>query len=166
MVLKLIIKGENMEKKAKKKEKFYVEIPFIYKDKMKEMFDIRWDLKEKKWFTKDESDIQYIEKKIEMLKSLGRNSVEEEINFLKEQIKKLLKTSLIEGNEDGVKWIENQLENKSYDLDLIFQNATLELMITPYKKEHEEFRKLQEKYNIRSSEGYTRIDGNEKNILN
>lgn len=72
--------------KVKEKVNYYLEIPYIYKDYIQEMFYIKWDKEKHQWFTNREWEVQDIEEKIEKLKEYARNSFDGRLDMIEKYI--------------------------------------------------------------------------------
>ena len=66
-----------MKKKNKQNtEVFYLDVPFACKDEIQLMYNIKWDMDKKSWFTNNEKDVQQIEKKVEIFRNFHRECFE------------------------------------------------------------------------------------------
>ena len=137
------------EKKIKVKVKYYLEVPYVYREHIQRMYNIKWDRDEKKWFTNEEWEVQHIDKKLDELRSLERDNIVTNKKFLMEQIEKIVFLIHPSANEDEKILFKDKLIRKNYDIDLIFPG--LEIYSTNYKlsREFKEIDKLFKKQKLK-----------------
>lgn len=60
----------------KKTNIYYLDVPFDCKNDIQLMYNIKWDMEKKSWFTNNESEVQKIEKKVEIFRKFNRECFE------------------------------------------------------------------------------------------